>query len=242
MVLLAVLMKWAGPSIEASRRSRAETEIEGGRYLPVQRPIKASPLSLITIFLFALFPFIVILSLFFHPKTVMITDSIPDHRVLVTSVTVLVSAIIAYLNRQMFDKNLYGGCPAAFFIAGLLINVACSDWYYRMAYEEYLFSGRVSSYSRAVFVNHLSIVHQRHGPGFFGHVNPNKIPTIDPKIAISIDLYNLLVRTDNDGAVVPNGYPTCSVRLAIERSGNAERIVIRSLVDTPDVVECQRST
>jgi len=233
-------MKWAGPSIEASRRSRAEIEMENRMRIPPQKPIRASPLSLITIFLFGLLPFVVIISLFFHPKTILITDSIPNHRVLVISIMALLSILIACLNRRMFDKNFYGWVPAAFFIAGSLINVSCSDWYYRMACEEYLFSGKTSSYSRAVFVNHLSIVHQRQGPDFFGHVNPNNVSTIDPKIEITRTLYNVLATTSLDGAVVPNGFPTCSVRVAVERSGNAERIVTRSLVNTSDVVECQR--
>lgn len=240
MVLLAILMKWAGPSIESRGRSRAETEMAKRRQPPPQKPIKASLLSLITILLFTLLPFIVIVSLFFNPKTVLITDSIPDHRILITSIMALLSSILAYLNRRMFDKDLYGWVPAAFFIAGSLINVACSDWYYRMACEEYLFSGKTSSYSRAVFVNHISIVHQRQGPDFFAHVNPNNVSTIDPKIEVTRALYNVLATTSLDGAVVPNGFPTCSVRVAVEGSGNAERIVTRSLINTSDVIECQR--
>ena len=240
MVLLFIIKKWTEPSVEASGKSREEIQMRKEQFSPAQRSIGFSPFAITAISSFGLLPFIVISLLFMRPKTVLITDSIPDHRVLVTSIMILWCMLIAYPNRRMFDQKFYGGGPAAFFIAVSLINIACSDWYYRSAYEEYLFSGKITSYSRVAFINHLSIVDNRGGRNFFGHVNPNNISTIDPKIDITRDLYNHLTRTDNDGAVVPKGFPTCSVSLSVERSGNAERIVIRSLVDTPDVVECQR--
>ena len=238
IVLLLILMKWAGPSIKASSESRRKMEMAERPLFMVYPPIRPSLMSIITILSFSILPFFAII---LKPRSTLITDSIKDHHTLATIIAVFIILSVTYLNRKsLFSKQPQSGALAVLFLTSSIFTVLDSNEIYRSAVEYHLFSGRTLSYSRVMPINHLSIFHRRHGLGFLGHVNPNKVSTIDPKIRITLSLYNLLVTTDNDGAVVPNGFPTCSVRLVVERSGSAERIVAPSLVDTSDVVECQR--
>jgi hypothetical protein len=238
IVLLFLLTKWAGPSIEASRKSRSKMEMAERPLFMVYPPIRPSLLSIISILSFTILPFAAII---LQPRSTLITDSIKDHHALAPIIAVFIILLVTYLNRKvLFNKQPHSGALAILFLSSSIFSVSDSNEIYRSAMEYRLFSGKTLSYSRVMPINHLSIVHRRHGLGFLGHVNPNKVSTIDPKIRITVSLYNLLVTTDNDGAVVPNGFPTCSVRLVVERSGSAERIVAPSLVDTSNVVECQR--
>jgi hypothetical protein len=247
LILLFILIKWAGPSIDASRKSRDETKARNKQSMPVQistmprsSPSPAWPQLAASLAVISLPISVPIFFLWGGYHTAIITDSIPDHRILAPSVVFLILVFWVFLNRKLFFKQrpLNGAFPMLFVLSSFIMVIHGND-FYRATYERYLFSAPNVYHNQVVETDRMRREYGRGGASYYAYVNPNNVSTINPEIRVSRDLYSLW--TDANAGHTNTGSAAsarCLLHVEVNKSRDAERIVWKSPIDASSVASC----